>query len=338
MQKIDDPQLVELGKQQIASLAGMRNLLNSLLDISKLDANGTEVEFEDVDLRTTVVHVCASLQAEAEKKGLKLTVGVQDRIVRSNPDLLKQILQNLVGNAIRYTKEGSVDVVSSIVGDEIKIEVKDTGIGIPADQLPHIFEEFYQIGRDPQEGNGGLGLGLAIAHRLAEKLHCRIEVESKVGKGSVFSFKLPLSGVLLPQKEPERHDAPVPTIGSGVVLLIDDDVAVLKSTKFRLSLQSGLEIFAAASPAEADKILDEMAPKVPDIIVSDYHLGTSKNGLDVIEDTRKRAGHEIAAILISGDTGLDKAELERRKVHVVFKPASGNELMDTMARLLASAM
>jgi two-component system CheB/CheR fusion protein len=337
IQKVESPELVELGKQQCASLANMRSLLNSLLDISKLDTNGMEVVFEDVDLLSEVTQVCAGLQAEAEKKALTLTINVQARIVRSDPDLLKQVLQNLVGNAIRYTRQGGVEIVSSVVGDAMKIEVRDTGIGIPADQLSHIFEEFYQIGRDPQQGNVGLGLGLAIAHRVTEKLGSRIEVESEVGKGSVFSFELPLSRVLLPKKEPERHDEPVPAIGSSVVLLIDDDAAVLKSTKFRLSLQPGLEVFTAASPAEATRIIDEMVPRAPDIIVTDLHLGTQKNGLDVIEDTRKRAGSKIAAILISGDTALDKADLERRNIHVVFKPTAGNELIDTMARLLAPA-
>ena len=334
--KVAEPELAELVQRQGASLANMRSLLNSLLDISKLDAGGFEIEIEDVDLRAAVTSACGSFQAEADKKGLKLAVKVHDRIVRSDHNLLQQILQNLIGNAIRYTRAGSVEVVSSTAGEQVKIAVKDTGVGIPANELPHIFEEFYQIGRDPQQGNAGLGLGLAIAHRIAEKLKSRIEVESTVGKGSVFSFKLPLGKVAPPSKEKAKAAAPVPPIaGKKVVLLVDDDEGVLKSTRLRLSLQPGLEVIAALSAKEADKALGKMSPGMPDIIVTDYHLGTGKNGIDVIESARARLKSQLPAILISGDTTLDAADLERRGIALVFKPASGNQLIDTIARLLS---
>ena len=334
--KIEDPELADLVERQSVSLENMRSLLNSLLDISKLDAGAVNVEIEDVDLLKIIEDVCLGYQAEAEVKGLKLLVEVQNRVVRSDRNLLQQILQNLIGNAIRYTKKGNINVISNIVGDDIQIEVHDTGVGIPEDQLPHIFDEFYQIGRNPQEGSVGLGLGLAIACRIAEKLNSRIEVQSKVGKGSTFSFKLPLNHILLPKKQMPKIESPAPLRESKAVFLVDDDPAVLKSTRFRLSLQNGLEIFTTSSPKEADELLDQIAPRKPDIILTDYHLGTEKNGVDIIQDIRKRTGSSIPAILLSGDTAIDVEELKRDDINVIFKPNHGSELVDAILRILAS--
>lgn len=334
--KVDDPKLAELVERQGESLANIRGLLNSLLDISKLDTGGVKIEIVDLDLGAMVAGICASFQAQADRKGLKLAVDVPAAVVRTDRNLLQQLLQNMIGNAIHYTKHGSVKVVSRVVGNELKVEIRDTGVGIPADQLDHIFEEFYQIGRDPQQGDAGLGLGLAIVNRIAEKLDIRVEVESKVGKGSVFSFRLPTSEVSQPSKEGVKNAAPVPLIKGGVVLLIDDDELVLESTEFLLSLQSGLEVFSASSPKKAIAMLDRMAPKLPDIVVTDYHLGTAQNGADLIESIRKHSGREIPAILVSGDSELDAADLKANNIHLVLKPTKGNELIDTMARLLSS--
>ena len=334
--KIKDPELVELVERQGASMRNMRSLLNSLLDISKLDADAVKAEIEDVDILEIIEDVCLELRSKAEQKGLKLRVEAQSRIVRTDRNLVQQVLQNLIGNAIRYTKKGSVKVIVSTVGDHARIDVQDSGVGIAPDQLPHIFEEFYQIGRDPQEGNAGLGLGLAIAYRIAEKLDSRIEVESIVGKGSSFSIMLPLGQALLPENQTPNSESPEPLQEDKAVLLVDDDPAVLKSTRFRLSLQKNLEIFTASSPKEVDDLLDKIAPRKPDIIVTDYHLGSKKDGIDVIKDTRRRSGKPIPAILISGDTAVDIAALKRDDINIVFKPTDGNELIEAMLKLLVS--
>ncbi len=334
--KAIDPEVLQIVDQQSESVSNLRDLLNSLLDISKLDADSVKVEFQDVDIHAVIEKICASLTPEAVKKGNELVVDVHDRIVRSDIHLVQQILQNLIGNAIKFTDRGRIDIVSSIVGNEVEIEVRDTGPGIPADQLSHIFDEFYQIGRDPQQAGTGLGLGLAIASRSAHMIGGQIDVRSEVGKGSTFSIKLPLSNVLLPKVALEKIERPSPVTRSCTVLLVDDDASVLNSTKFLLSTRPNLKVLAASSPKEVDGILAEMGPEPLDIIVTDYHLGAAKNGLDVIEDARKHAGQKVPAILVSGDSGLDADDLKRNGVQVIFKPTAGNELLDTMTRLLAN--
>lgn len=334
--KIDDPELVQLVERESVSLEHMRSLLNSLLDISKLDAGATKIEIKDVDLSNIITDICTDYQAEADRKGVKLVIDVQDRIVRSDPDLLQQVFSNLIGNAIRYTDKGSVTVRSHINDTLMTVEVKDTGKGIPADQYSHIFEEFYQIGRDPQQGDAGLGLGLAIARRIAQQLGTEIKLESEIGKGSTFSLELPLSNMLLADKEPEKPKGFVEPKKDSVVLLVDDDVAVLKSTGFLLNVCFGERIYSAQSPKEAEKVLSELASDEPDIIVTDHHLNASTNGIDLIEHVRKDRGRDIPAILVSGDTSLDGAELKSLGIELIQKPSRGNELVETMTRLLST--
>lgn len=332
--KTQDADLTDLILRQSQSIESMRSLLNSLLDISKLDAGAIEPQITDVDLRKTVEAVCTGCEPHAQRKGLKIELDVPDRVVRTDQGLLKQILQNLISNAIDYTSEGGVTVSSHPVDGHIRIEVSDTGAGIAEEEFDRIFDEFYQIGRDPQKSNVGLGLGLAIAQRIAAKLDCQIVVTSALGKGSTFSFLLPLSGALLADPPPASSDVAALPARGGIVLLVDDDPAVLKSTNFRLSLEKGLEVLLAASPQEAQRVIDEIAPREPDLIVSDYHLGVPQNGLDVIEATRKRLGKRLPAILISGDSGLETADFKHKDITLLLKPTDGNALRDHIFRIL----
>ena len=334
--KIDDPELAELVERESVSLEHMRSLLNSLLDISKLDAGATKVKTEDVDLRSEITKICEDFQAEADRKDVKLVVDVQNRIVRSDSDLLQQVFRNLIGNAIRYTNEGSVTVQSRTAGASMIVEVVDTGVGIPTDQIPHIFEEFYQIGRDPQQGDAGLGLGLAIAGRIVEQLGSKIEVQSELDKGSTFSLELPLSDVLLPDQKPEKVSGDMEPPKNGIILLVDDDPGVLNSTKFLLKARFGKGIHTAQSPKEAEKVLAQLSSNEPDIIVTDHHLGAATNGIDLIEYVRKNRDHHIPAILVSGDSGLDSADLKSRGIILILKPSRGNELVSTIGHLIST--
>jgi PAS domain S-box-containing protein len=177
---------------QSATLRWMMELLNSLLDLSGLDGGrALEPEIRECSLRTVSSRLVDTFGAQAAAKGLELIVDEQDYVVRTDPALLGRILQNLVANAIRYTPAGSVRVRAVGSGATVRIEVSDTGVGIAADELGRVFDEFYQ--GPHAAGHHGLGLGLAIVRRLATALSCPVEVTSRVGRGSCFAINVPKS-------------------------------------------------------------------------------------------------------------------------------------------------
>lgn len=172
------------------SLEALRMLLSSLLDVSKLDAGVIEPEIRRIDLRPLLEGLADEYRLRAEDKGLRLTVTTCEVEVATDPTLLERILRNLLENALRYTPDGEVGLICHVQGKTARVEIRDTGIGIPPEHLNRVFEEFHQVGNSERDRSQGLGLGLAIVRRLAEMLGHRIEVTSSLGKGSCFTVTL----------------------------------------------------------------------------------------------------------------------------------------------------
>jgi signal transduction histidine kinase len=170
----------------------MSKLLNSLLDISKLETGATKPHVVAVPLDDLLDELVVEFSAPAEAKGVRLEMARCGRRVLSDPILLGQILRNLISNAIRYTHQGSVALTCTCEGERARIDIKDTGVGIARQHLPHIFEEFYQVGVSPNATREGHGLGLAVVQRAAKLLGHKIRVRSRPGEGTVFSIVLPL--------------------------------------------------------------------------------------------------------------------------------------------------
>ncbi|HYH18790.1 MAG TPA: ATP-binding protein [Azospirillum sp.] len=177
------------------SLETLKSLLDSLLDMSRLDGGAVTPQPEDIALADLLDTLSVTYAPIAQRKGLGWHVaGGDDAVVRSDPVLLGRILRNLVENAFRYTEAGQVSVHASLDGpQQVRIEVRDTGVGIPPDSLDRIFEEFHQVDDGRGAGRHGLGLGLSIVRRLAQLLGHPIEVQSAVGEGSVFAVIVPLA-------------------------------------------------------------------------------------------------------------------------------------------------
>ena len=178
-----------LERQQLA-LDSMSALLASVLDISKLDsgvvtANPTACVIDEIFERLR-----SDFEPQAAEKGLELVIEPSNEGVLTDAELLRRLLGNLVSNAIRYTQRGEVRISCARRGDLVAIEVHDTGMGIPADQLGRVFEEFYQVDRGTQRPEG-LGLGLSIVRRLQQLLGCGVQVESVVGNGTTFRVTIP---------------------------------------------------------------------------------------------------------------------------------------------------
>jgi signal transduction histidine kinase len=192
--RIADPKDRRILSGAIDALAAGEGVLRNYLDVSVLEAGILAPVVTDLPLRPVLNDLMREFAPEAEAKGLTLRMVGTDCVVRSDAALLQRLLRNLVSNAIRYTDSGGVLLGCRRQGDTVRIEVWDTGIGIAADKLDAVFEDFYQVGNSERDRTRGLGLGLSVVDRAARLLHHQITARSRVGKGSVFSVALPLAG------------------------------------------------------------------------------------------------------------------------------------------------
>lgn len=188
-----DSKAQEMVSKQGNALAQLSDLMNSLLEFSELESGEVELDISDVSIPDLFRKLQGELEYQAEAKGLQLSFHSKVEVVRSDRLLLLRMIRLLISNAIRYTTRGEVTVSSEYGAEGLNISVQDTGIGISRDQLANIFDEFYKVENDPAARNGGLGLGLAIVDHSVGLLNGKIDVESEPGKGSRFSFHVPVS-------------------------------------------------------------------------------------------------------------------------------------------------
>ncbi|MBK9161803.1 MAG: hypothetical protein IPM27_09630 [Nitrosomonadales bacterium] len=183
---------VELVGQIDRSVEVLGTMFDALLDISKLDAGVVQPHEESFAIQAVLDRMHAEFSRVAQGKGLRFVVADSDLMVYSDPLLLERILRNLITNAIRYTEQGEVAIVCRQEGDDLELEVSDTGIGIAQEHLPHIFEEYYQVGNQHRDRSKGLGLGLSIVKRIEQLLGYRMKVKSILGGGSSFILQIPM--------------------------------------------------------------------------------------------------------------------------------------------------
>ena len=331
---VDEPKVLKMIESQDHSLTAMTNLLNSLLDISRLDAGKVTPEIEDFPVQRLVDRLSAEFGRQARQEGLTFHAEPCDTIVQSDPNLVAEIIQNFVSNAIRYTNTGSVRFEASLEDDRCRIDVIDTGIGIDADQLEAIFHEFHQC-KSPGASKEGFGLGLAIVKRLADLLEHPLDVDSTPGKGSRFSVWLPVSteGALLDSEDGVEDDTDSET--SGLLILIEDDEAVANAWELLLEAE-GFRVATAASATEARALLDHIDGE-PDLIISDFHLIDGSTGVEAVEIIREYFDATIPAFVVSGDTSkvvkdarlLDNCSLLSKPVETDFLLQAARRAVDT---------
>jgi signal transduction histidine kinase len=327
----DQAEQARLVERIDASVAAMNELFSSLLDISKLDAGVVTPSVSDFPVDDLLKRIEMTFAAAAREKGLRLRVISNRAFIRSDFILLERILLNLVSNAIRYTVGGGVMVGCRRRGDTLRIEVWDSGIGIPEDQRSSIFREFYQLPAAERDRSGGLGLGLAIVDRLCRLLGHPIELISQLGRGSRF--------VVVVATAPRRRliEQPLETVTDQtmgkLVLVIDDDALVLDS--MRGALKSwGCNVVTASSGAAALACLAELE-RTPDLIISDYRLADGDNGIRAIERLRKALRAPVPAFLISGDTAPERLREARASgYYLLHKPVLPITLRATISQLL----
>jgi two-component system CheB/CheR fusion protein len=272
----------------------------------------------------------------AASKGLSFAVDTPHECVHSDPALVGQLLRNLLSNAIKYTPQGRVELRCARHGDAVDIEVRDSGVGIDTDQLPLIFDEFYQVGVSPNSSRDGYGLGLSIVQRIARLLGIAVKVESQPGKGSVFSFRLPSAQALesttaasTPARDTEQAQR-----GGAEILLVEDEPGVRNAMRMLLKLE-GYHLTVAASYEDA--LAELRHGKHFDLIVTDYHLDGGRTGTEVITASRDTLGNSVKAILVTGDTSSAVREMQGDAgLRITSKPINSDELLALVRELVAA--
>ncbi len=304
------------------AILAAEDLLRALLDISKLDAGGVTPKPEPVSLAVFLADLTESFRPLAEEKSLDLTLGACPGAVMTDPGLLRSVMQNFLTNALRYTERGGILVGTRRRGDEWRIDVIDTGVGIAPEELDSIFGEFMRLGQVEVEG---LGLGLALVERITRLLGGRIDVASVPGKGSRFSLILPMLDAAVPKAPVATRAATVPSGRALNVLVIDNDERIVEASMALLE-RLGHHPSGAANTAEALACCQGA-----DLMLVDYQLDNGEDGLSLIEAVRARH-REIPALLITAESG--EAMLKRAAamgITVLAKPVDPQALVSAMA-------
>lgn len=330
--RVSDAEARELLAREREAVDAMTGLLNSLLDVSRLEAANIQPRIEEFGIEGLFEALRNEFGAIAEARNLEFSVTAVARGLRTDRTLLRQLLENVVGNAIKYTETGSVRLDCCADADGLLVTVTDTGIGIPASRLDRIFDEYYQIG---QSGHYGVGLGLAIVKRIAALLDLDIAVASEPGRGTEFRISIPAALVThAAQPEPAAAPASAPAAAGAVILLVEDDAAVRGATELYLRAIGHMPI-AAASRAEAESVL-AAGERRPDLIISDYHLGGGETGVDAIIAVRKQMGRTLPALLLSGDTSTAlRQHADLPACRILSKPVDVEQLSSAISGSLS---
>lgn len=332
---VSDPNASEALAQQEQTIAAMSRLLNALLDISKLESGAVKPELADFQISQLFDELRREFAGGVADKGLALKVEECGEYVHSDASLVEEVLRNLVSNAIKYTREGSVRLQCRREAENVRIEIHDTGIGIPADQIPCIFNEFYQVGVLANSSREGYGLGLSIVQRIAVLLGLKVSVRSELGQGSTFSFVLPAgkrAGV--PLEDKQVHPARQSKTRRAQILLVEDDPAVRNAARLLLSVE-GYLVTAVSSLAEAQEAASH-GDKI-DLLITDYHLSDGETGLSVIAAMRETVGQGLKTLLITGDTSSVIRKIPQDlNLRIIRKPVNADEMLNLLEVLLGA--
>lgn len=313
----------EIAQHLSACVDGMTEVVDDLLEITRLDGGHMAAQWSVFDAAELIRECCRPYEATARAKGVQFRVQVQPATVRSDRALLPRVLSNLVANALRYTRQGAVIVTAAAHEDRLQVSVEDTGIGIAEEHLPRIFEEFYQVGNPARDRRQGLGLGLATVKRLSDLLSLDITVRSTPGRGSVFSFVLPIvpahAALALPPAATAESLLPVRR-----VLVIEDD-ADSRNALLGLLQSWGCEARGAEGLSEALACVGSGFR--PDAAVVDLRLADGASGIDAVNALRARLGQDFAAVIATGDVGSDHMRRAQAEgMTVMVKPVRSLQL------------
>lgn len=324
--QVEGEPATEVVQKMRKSLDVMGDMLDVLLDLSKLESGTVVPEYQQFSLSGLLGEIREFYSALAADKGIALELSAPATSCYSDPVLLRRIIDNLVSNAIRYTDTGSVRIECTTVESIATVSVHDSGSGIPPEKREIIFDEYYQLENPSRDRRSGLGLGLAIVKHVARLLDHPVELKSEVGVGSVFSVSLPIAGDAN-RETPGKQTTDLPTgllQSASRVLLVDDDPSIIDAMTLLFEAE-GLEVYAATDSEEALAHLRDQ--HVPDFIVSDYRL-PGPTGVELIRLIRNELQTAVPAVLMTGDTTaklVDETDLP--DCAVLHKPVDTDYLL-----------
>src|SRR5262245_47739074 len=321
------------------AITGMNEMFNALLDITKLDSGALTPTIAEFPIAELLGRIGSAFAPVAKEKGLSLVLVASSAWVRSDPVLLERIVLNLVSNALRYTNAGGIVVGCRHRGAKLRIEVWDTGPGIPSEQHRKIFSEFYRLAGAAKVNQAGLGLGLAIVDRLCTLLDHPIELTSTLGKGSRFAVTVPTAAARVtarPKIEPPSQGT-LDVARGKLVVVIDNDARVLEGMGGLLS-NWGCRVVTAATPEAALTDVSRIGRGArPDLIISDYHLDGGQSGITAIAKLREAYG-VVPALVMSGDTAPERLREARESGHyLLHKPVQPIRLRAMVSHVLTKS-
>ena len=300
MRLAGDAEIAQLLKHQQQAIESTARLLNALLDISRLESGSVEPQIARVYLPELLDGLTAEFGSIATARGLDLIVRPLPVTLLTDRVLFTQLLQNLLGNALKYTDRGSVTVDCTMADGVLLIAIRDTGIGIPPDKLERIFDEYYQVDTHGTK-RLGVGLGLAIVKEVARLLQVRIKISSTVGQSTEATVTIPSELIAAAPVATPATQAQVTASAAAPktrIVLVEDNDGVRMATELFLKLE-GYEVRSAGSFAEAERLLETLSCQ--DVIVADYHLDSAHTGLDVLALARRQHSQDVPGIILSGD-------------------------------------
>jgi len=326
-----DAEASGLAERIDASFRAAEDLLDALLDTSRLDAGSYRPDVGGFALAELFDSLQGQFAVAAEQRGLRLRVAPTTLAVRSDPQLLRRIVQNFLSNALRYTSKGGVLLGARRVGDEVRIEVWDSGPGIAAEQRARIFDEFQRLEHPSPWGEKGLGLGLSICDRLAGILGHRLDLHSQVGHGSCFAVSVPRNEAMPARRQKVQRSGPDKQLPL-TVLCLDNDATILEGMRALLS-RWGVDCRIALDVEQAGQ---ELARGPIDLILADYHLTDGVDGLQALQQLRAERGGLPPVAMITADGSSELKQQARALgypvLHKPVRPAALRALLTALLR------
>lgn len=324
-----DPLQDELAGRLSAAFESVEELMHAVLDISRLDSQRIELQHKPIALAELFARLAVEYAPLAEARGLRLCFVPTSAVVESDPVFLRRIAQNLVSNAIKYTREGGVVVGVRKRGGRAWLEVVDSGPGIAVEDRARIFDEFQRLDR---EGDApGMGLGLSIVRRACARLGHPLAMDSEPGRGTVFRISLPLVAGAAPCRAP-APPAPAGLLDGRVALVVENDAAMRRAYELILRDRLGMVARISAGTAEA---LARLGDQPPAVVIADYNLDGGDTGLAAIAALRRATGASLPAIVVSARRDPQVARESRQMgVPLLEKPLRAEELQEVLCRIL----